>query len=54
MMIDCVERVMGTEPTYRAWEVNVLPLNYTRLAAQSIAEFVQVRPSAGMNAGLIT
>ena len=25
-----LERVMGIEPTYLAWEANVLPLNYTR------------------------
>jgi hypothetical protein len=24
------ERVMGIEPTFLAWEANVLPLNYTR------------------------
>ncbi len=26
-----VERVMGIEPTYQAWEARVLPLNYTRV-----------------------
>ncbi len=25
-----LERVMGIEPTYAAWEATVLPLNYTR------------------------
>lgn len=25
-----LERVMGIEPTYQAWEAGVLPLNYTR------------------------
>ena len=25
-----LERVMGIEPTFRAWEAFVLPLNYTR------------------------
>ncbi len=30
---NCVERVMGIEPTYAAWEAAVLPLNYTRDAA---------------------
>ena len=25
-----LERVMGIEPTYSAWEADVLPLNYTR------------------------
>src|SRR3569623_620982 len=27
-----VERVMGIEPTLSAWEAEVLPLNYTRMA----------------------
>ena len=27
-----MERVMGIEPTYAAWEAAVLPLNYTRIA----------------------
>ena len=26
-----LERMMGIEPTYLAWEANVLPLNYTRI-----------------------
>ena len=30
-----VERVMGIEPTYEAWEAAVLPLNYTRGAGDS-------------------
>jgi hypothetical protein len=28
-----LERVMGIEPTYAAWEAAVLPLNYTRNGA---------------------
>jgi hypothetical protein len=28
-----LERVKGIEPSYRAWEARVLPLNYTRGAA---------------------
>src|SRR5262249_25432109 len=32
-----VERVMGIEPTYSAWEADVLPLNYTRVKADSTA-----------------
>jgi hypothetical protein len=28
---DSMERVMGIEPTYSAWEADVLPLNYTRM-----------------------
>ncbi len=27
---ESLERVMGIEPTYSAWEADVLPLNYTR------------------------
>ena len=30
LLIFNVERVMGIEPTYQAWEARVLPLNYTR------------------------
>jgi hypothetical protein len=30
---------MGIEPTYLAWEANVLPLNYTRLGANSIKRY---------------
>ena len=26
-----MERVMGIEPTFSAWEADVLPLNYTRM-----------------------
>ena len=29
-----VERVMGIEPTFKAWEALVLPLNYTRTALE--------------------
>ncbi len=29
-----MERVMGIEPTLRAWEAPVLPLNYTRTSAR--------------------
>lgn len=28
-----VERIMGIEPTYAAWEAAVLPMNYIRVAA---------------------
>lgn len=28
-----MERVMGIEPTSKAWEAFVLPLNYTRMSA---------------------
>jgi hypothetical protein len=30
MLTSLAERVMGIEPTLRAWEAPVLPLNYTR------------------------
>ena len=32
-----LERVKGIEPSYRAWEARVLPLNYTRKAADATA-----------------
>ena len=28
---DFLERIMGVEPTYSAWEANVLPINYIRV-----------------------
>lgn len=28
-----LERVTGIEPAFSAWEADVLPLNYTRIAA---------------------
>ena len=31
---DRLERVKGIEPSYSAWEADVLPLNYTRNAAK--------------------
>ena len=41
--IDCrygrtvgLERVKGIEPSYAAWEAAVLPLNYTRVAGDSM------------------
>ena len=30
-LVDFVERVKGIEPSYSAWEADVLPLNYTRI-----------------------
>ena len=30
-----LERVMGIEPTFKAWEALVLPLNYTRQRDQA-------------------
>ena len=34
---DGLERVMGIEPTSKAWEAFVLPLNYTRKKTRSDA-----------------
>jgi hypothetical protein len=34
-----MERVMGIEPTFLAWEANVLPLNYTRLSHGNSNDF---------------
>ena len=50
-----MERVMGIEPTYQAWEARVLPLNYTRslrlafckaLRLQSIPALILIREPA--------
>ena len=30
----CVERAKGIEPSYKAWEAFVLPLNYARTGSQ--------------------
>ena len=30
-----MERVMGIEPTFSAWEADVLPLNYTRFGVRA-------------------
>ena len=30
------KRVMGIEPTYLAWKASVLPLNYTRIYAETV------------------
>ena len=38
-----VERVMGIEPTYQAWEARVLPLNYTREEQAGILQEVARR-----------
>ena len=35
-MYGLVERVMGIEPTFSAWEADVLPLNYTRVGCPSL------------------
>jgi hypothetical protein len=40
-----LERVMGIEPTYAAWEAAVLPLNYTRLAIEFNSAASRDRPS---------
>jgi hypothetical protein len=33
-----VERVKGIEPSYEAWEASVLPLNYTRVRVNCMAD----------------
>jgi hypothetical protein len=38
-----VERVMGIEPTYAAWEATVLPLNYTRVSGLYYMHFAGER-----------
>lgn len=38
-----VERVMGIEPTYAAWEAAVLPLNYTRVSGLYYMHFAGER-----------
>jgi hypothetical protein len=45
-----MERVMGIEPTFEAWEAPVLPLNYTRRMAEGrefTAECGQESPPEG-------
>jgi hypothetical protein len=50
--VKVLERVMGIEPTYAAWEAAVLPLNYTRargalyLAAHRFGKLPFARPLA--------
>jgi hypothetical protein len=34
---------MGIEPTFLAWEANVLPLNYTRLKREFYSTPIRVR-----------
>ena len=48
-----VERVMGIEPTFLAWEANVLPLNYTRMGELEFYRIATVsqRRSQGMGRG---
>ena len=38
-----VERVMGIEPTYAAWEATVLQLNYTRVSGLYYMHFAGER-----------
>lgn len=38
-----LERVMGIEPTYAAWEAAVLPLNYTRVSGLYYMHFAAER-----------
>ena len=41
-----LERVMGIEPTFKAWEALVLPLNYTREFIQPSSMNSCTQPSA--------
>ena len=36
MLSSSEKRVMGIEPTYLAWKASVLPLNYTRIYAETV------------------
>ena len=36
------KRVMGIEPTYPAWKAGVLPLNYTRMVAETVVYSIGV------------
>ena len=36
---DAVERVKGIEPSLSAWEAEVLPLNYTRIAGRPLRQY---------------
>ena len=40
--VAAMERVMGIEPTSKAWEAFVLPLNYTRMSVASNSIFKHV------------
>jgi hypothetical protein len=39
-----MERVMGIEPTTRAWKALVLPLNYTRIKDKRALEDLNPQP----------
>ena len=39
-----LERVMGIEPTFLAWEANVLPLNYTREIPAGVDSTAWLKP----------
>ena len=48
-----LERLMGVEPTYAAWEAAVLPMNYSRIWVVIIPDrFIFCNPQifSGMNA----
>jgi hypothetical protein len=45
-----MERVMGIEPTFSAWEADVLPLNYTRTqVSQSLKRYGEITPQKSYN-----
>src|SRR3989454_7713811 len=49
-----MERVMGIEPTYAAWEAAVLPLNYTRVAGNSTAQAFMMNMNSAARAARLS
>ena len=42
-----LERAKGIEPSYSAWEADVLPLNYARKTSLNIWDFSIISPKLG-------
>ena len=42
-----VEQMKGIEPSYSAWEADVLPLNYARKTSLNIWDFSIISPKLG-------
>ena len=51
MQFSELERVMGIEPTYAAWEAAVLPLNYTRTDGARIMRRRRFHPAPRPSSG---
>src|SRR5437660_11897164 len=49
-----MERVMGIEPTFIAWEAIVLPLNYTRVAGNSTAQAFMMNMNSAARAARLS